>query len=407
MPAKPTLAALARVLAPALLGWYTLDRALKLAAVVAFFRRPAPPAPPAWPGVTLVQPITRGRHDLAPILRARRALDYPGAVRHLVVCDRADHATQERCRALLGPGATILLADPDGGAIASKVAKLQVALPQLDGEIACFVDDDVALPPTALQALVAPLARDEVGATFGLARYISWGTVWSSLMSLFVNSNALLSYLPLAALTEPFTITGHCFALRRATLAAIGGLDGLDRRIDDDHEFARRVRARGLRIVQTPLLYDVTNELDSPAAYHAQLKRWFVFPGRAMLPALSPRERLIVALGGLGTAIPGLLALLALLTGRGAARRGALLALAEFLAVQALLELAYLGRPTPPRRLILLPLVAGVTPLHILGILGAPPTIEWRGQRLYIHRGGGFTVLDGGHPPDAPASGGR
>lgn len=386
-------------LAVALLLAYALDRLLKLAAVAAFFRRRPPPAPVRWPDVVLVQPVTRGRHDLGPPLRARRALDYPGAIRHLIICDRDDAASQRRCRDLLGGAATIVLAAPDGGSIATKVAKLRAASPYLDGAIVCCVDDDVILPPDALRLLVAPLADPAIGATFGVARYESWGTVWSSLMSLFVNSNALLSYLPLTYLAAPFTITGHLFALRRADLAATGDFAGLEGRIDDDHELARRLRRSGLRLAQTPLIYAVTNDLDSPAAYAAQLRRWFVFPRQAMLPQLAARERAVLGLGSVGIFIPGILALLALAGRRRVAIRCAGLALALFLGGQGTLEWRYLGGRTPPRRLPLLPVVGVATPQHILAVLVAPPIVEWRGQRLRIARGGAFTVLDGGAGP--------
>lgn len=61
-------------------------------------------------------------------------------------------------------------------------------------------------------------------------------------MSVFVNANALFSYIPITYLTEPFTVTGHCFALSRETFADVGGFTDLERRVDDDHEIARRVR---------------------------------------------------------------------------------------------------------------------------------------------------------------------
>ena len=48
-----------------------------------------------------------------------------------------------------------------------------------------------------------------------------------SAISSFVNANALLSYIPLTYLTEPFTITGHCYALRRAIFDAVGGLEDM------------------------------------------------------------------------------------------------------------------------------------------------------------------------------------
>lgn len=81
------------LLSGTLLALFAADRALKLAAVAHFFRRPAPLDNGVWPSVTLVQPITSAAHDHAPILAARRALTYPGAVQHLPVCDRADLAS--------------------------------------------------------------------------------------------------------------------------------------------------------------------------------------------------------------------------------------------------------------------------------------------------------------------------
>ena len=397
-PARPSGSArativLGRVLPRALLALFATDRALKLAAVTQFMRREWPAVRTPWPSVTLVQPITRAPHDFTPILTVRRLLDYPGTVQHLPVCDRADLASQARCRALLGDDVAILLVDPDGGTIATMVAKVRAALPHISGEIVCFVDDDVTLPPDALQTLIAPLMQQGVGATFGVARYIAWGTIPSSLMSMFVNANALLSYLPLTYLTKPFTVTGHCFALRHATLTAIGGFGDDPDRIDDDHELARRVRAHGLRIVQTRLIYDVTNSLDSFSAYRVQMRRWFIFPRQAMLPYLHSRERALLSLGSIGGILPALLLVLVLLTRRCSALGAYLVALLLAACVQLRLERAYLGSVTPPRRWLLFPFVVTITPAHILALLAARPIVEWRGQRLYVHDGGTFTVL--------------
>lgn len=386
---------------------YLLDRALKLLAIAAFFRRPRPPAPARWPSVTIISPITRARHDLRLPLAARAQLAYPSPQQHLIVCDAGDLATQALVREVLAQHpawpATMLLAEPDCGSIASKIAKLNVALAQASGELLVFVDDDVSLRPDALSVLLPYLDQPGAGAVFGLACYTAWQNLPSSLLSGFVNANALTSYIPLSYLTEPYTITGHCFALRRELFERIGGLSGMEQRIDDDHELARRVRAAGLRCVQTPLVYEVANPLPTLAAANAQLKRWFVFPRQAMLPFLSRRESLLTALASLGNLLPPLVFGLSIVrwlagTANGSPpptiHRPPSIVLAAFYASYAIGE-GYLGRRTPWRRWPLLLLTALLNPPHILALLAGGTEIEWRGQRLRALPGGKFELIAG------------
>ena len=376
---------------------FASDRLLKLAAVAHFFRR-TPPAPPhEWPTVTLLQPVSRSVHDLHGTLATRAALRYPAPVKHLLICDAADDVSQAICRSLMAAhpdwSATLLLAESHDGSVASKINKLMAALPQATGDVLCFVDDDIALRPDALRVLVPCLLQTGIGAVFGLACYTNWRTLPSSLMSGFVNANALLSYIPLSYLAEPFTITGHCFALRRDVFNAVGGFEGMAQRIDDDHELARRVRAHGLRCVQTPLIYDVDNHMATIASYRAQFKRWFVIPRETMMPWLTPREQAVSLLGSFGNLLLPLLGLLALGTRRRAALGSFSASMALFAAVYAWCERAYLKRRIPLRRWPLLLMVALLTPLQVLAALLSDDEIEWRGQRLRVRRGGRFEVL--------------
>lgn len=378
-----------------LLGLYVLDRAAKLAAVVHFFRRPAPPAPEQWPSLTLIQPITAGATALAANLDSRLGDRYHGTVEHLLVCDAADTTSQAVCHAAIrraaGVNARVITVERDG--IAPKITKMQAALQDTWSDIVCFVDDDIAFRPDSLDRLVRHLLQPGAGAVFGLASYVWWRDVPSSLMSLFVNANALLSYVPLVYLAEPFTITGHCYAVRRATFDALGGFADMDHLIDDDHDLARRIRRHGLRNVQTPLIYDVSNDLPTMRDYQKQMKRWFVLPRQTMMPEMTRREQAVSALGSAGNLVPTLLALIAL-AGRSAATLRALLAsIALAASIQWLLETRYTGRATPLRRWLLFPLVIVLTPVQIIAALVSDDTIEWRGQRLQVERGGEFRTL--------------
>jgi ceramide glucosyltransferase len=376
---------------------FCLDRLLKAAAVVHFFRRRRPVAPAHWPSVTLLQPITRGVYDLAYNLTRRLELDYPAPIQHLFICDAGDLASQAICQAVRSnhPQADVhtVLVAAEPGALATKVEKLQASLPQATGEVVCFVDDDVGPRPTALRELIPYLEQPQAGAVFGLACYTNWRTFWSSAMSSFVNANALLSYIPLTYLTEPFTITGHCYALRRAIFDAVGGLEDMIGRIDDDHELARRLRRRGLRCIQTPMIYDVDNNLPTLAAYLAQMRRWFVFPRLLMAPYLSQRDRAATALGSAGTLLPSLIGLLALVSRSRRALRGLAIVFGAFAAVYLAGERRYLGRTTPLRRLVALPIAAVIAPLQIVSGLLAGDQVQWRGQRLRIRHDGVAEVL--------------
>ncbi|QBD77909.1 glycosyltransferase [Ktedonosporobacter rubrisoli] len=386
-----------RGFAYSLLATFALDRVLKLAAITHFFHSDTPQPSRIWPTVTLLQPITRGASGLANNLRSRTQLDYPGHLEHLFICDVHDEVSQKACTSLMAElpdlDAQLLLVDAIQGPIAAKTEKLLAALPRARGEILWFVDDDIALRPDALRIMIPYLFQPQVGAVFGLACYTNWQTLWSSLMSIFVNANALLSYIPLTYLADPFTITGHCFALRREIFQRAGGLTAMEERIDDDHELARRVRHLGLRCVQTPMIYDVNNELSSRTAYTKQMKRWFIFPRQAMAPYLTLREQGVTLLGSITQLIPALLALLALFTWKRPAFQALITSLGLFGAIYALGEICYLQRRTPASRWPLLPIVALLAPLQVLWSLAASPEIEWRGQRWRILRGGKMEVL--------------
>lgn len=377
---------------------YLLDRFWKILAVVLFFRRPPPPVPAQWPSLALLCPMTRSPNDLQSVLIARAHLAYPGQHECLLICDREDSATQAICATVMRRyptwSARIILVAPDQGTMASKIAKLRTALPETRGEVLCFVDDDILLRPDALRILVPYVMQPATGAAFGLACYTRWQTLAESLMSGFVNTNALLSYVPLTYLVKPFTVTGHCFALRREVFTAIGGLEGMEERIDDDHELARRVRRSGLRNVQTPLVYDVDNRLARLRDYHLQMRRWLVIPRQTMLPYLGRRERSAMLFGSLGSLLPPLLLLLALVTRRRVPCMTLGLSLGYVAATQALLERMYLGRAMPLREVLLLPILNWLMPLYIGLISLGNNTIVWRGQRLRVERGGTYTIIE-------------
>ena len=400
---------------------YALDRGLKLLAVHRFLRRPPPAAPASWPSVTLLQPITRGASDLPTALARRAALNYQGHLQHILICDAGDDTTIPLCRSWLAAhpeiDAQLLTLDPgtapgqpadpaptkqlqsppsqghspDLPRITTKVEKLRAALPHATGEILAFVDDDILLRPDAVDLLVRHLQDRRAGAVFGLAVYTNWSNIPSSLLSTFVNANALLSYIPLTYLADPYTITGHFYALRREVFAAVGGLDGMEGRFDDDHELARRIQRCGRKNVQTAVIYDVDNQLSAFDGYTNQMRRWFIIPRQTMAPYLTPYQQFVSLLGSVGNLIPPLLAALTLLGGIILAPFA--LTMTLYAAAYAWCEHAYLARTTPLKRWPWVLLSALIAPLQALaGFLGSSD-FYWRGQHIRLHPGGRYAIL--------------
>lgn len=378
---------------------FALERIVKFAAAIRFFRRARRAQPAPWPTVTLLQPITRGASNLPSALASRAVLNYPATMQHLFICDAGDEATREIVAAHMARfpqmQAAVILVEPDTvvTSVASKMRKLQIALPHATGEVYCFLDDDVTLRPEALRVLMPHLYQEQAGVIFGLPCFTNWQTSWSSLISMLVNAHMLLNFVALASVTAPVRINGHVFALRREIFACVGGLDGLETQIDDEYEIARRVKQHGYQAIQTPLIYDIDNVLDSAQAYIQQCKRWFVMPRQAMMPSLSLREKLIFSLFSFTLPLPGIVALLAMLTFRRSAWRGAAISLVVFGTIYALCERMYLHRSMPLHRWLLLPVVAFFVPLQILWTLFLSNEVEWRGQRLLLRRDGTVEIV--------------
>jgi len=372
---------------------YLIDRAWKVAAIRHFFQQAPPPEPAKWPSLSLIQPVTTSPNDLRAVLTIRAQAYYPGKLEQILVLDAQDAASQALCHTLMAQFPAwqpqLVLANALNG-MAIKTVKQLAGLGVAAGEVLCFIDDDILLRPDTLATLVRYL-QPGVGATFGLACYTNWRSTWGGLMSAFVKANALLNYIPLTYLTDPYTITGHIYALRRIDFDAIGGLGGMDQRLDDDHELARRVIRTGLKNRQTPAIYNVDNELPTPRSFLEQMKRWFIFPRELMLPGIHLRQKISTFANSLPNLLPGLVLLLAF--ANFPARLGLAACLAVFYGIYLWSEHRILKETTPAWGWPLLLLVALILPFQILFLLFSNNTILWRGQRMRVKRDGRYEPI--------------
>ena len=382
----------------ALLALALVERVWKHLAVVRFFRRPSNSEGlgVSRPLVSIIQPILSGDPALAGGLAAN--LDAPSAYRRefLWLVDTDDAAAQAICADLIASHPQVdvrmILLPPPAVTENPKLIKLVAGARAAQGEIICVLDDDTRMPPYGLEQLLPALDTPGVGLAFGLPYYVSFDSIWSALVACFVNSNSLMTYLPYASLSEPLTINGMCYALRRDVLEAIGGFGGLEHIVADDFAVAQRVRAGGYRLVQTGLRHAIATTVDGPGAYARIIQRWLIFPRESLMRHLAPRKLALFYGVTLMPLAGPWLALLGIF-GRGPNRALGLAYLVYSYVIFAHLEAAYLGNPTPRRWRWLVPFVYLLTPIQALAALLSPQRINWRGHLIAVEPGGGIRIL--------------
>jgi ceramide glucosyltransferase len=363
-----------------------------------FFRRPVPPAAREPARVSIVQPILSGDPTLAECLQANLTVKSRYKLEFIWLIDSDDPTAQALCRELAATHrqhpVRIVTLPPPGQRANPKTIKLIAGLEHAHSDVICVLDDDTRLPDWGLEECLPFLDQPAAGLAFGLPYYRSFETFWSSLVSLFVNAQSLPTYIPYTALTEPFTINGMFYAARRDVLEQVGGFAGLEGILADDFAIARRFRAHGYRLVQTPLRHAISISVRGPRHYLSIFQRWFIFPRESLLRHLNRYDRGLVY--GLAVA-PALfpLVLLAALRLKPSAKLWAYSVL--YFGHSALafghFNAAYLGRATPARYVWAAPAIEVLFPLQLLAALVSRQRIVWRGHVMQVERGGGFHFI--------------
>lgn len=374
------------------------ERAWKHWMVVRFFQRPLP-TPAADPElVSIIQPVLSGDPTMLTCLERGLQLKSHYRLEYIWLADSDDGPGQRICQQLMGryperAVQLITLPAPLEGQN-PKTVKLIAGAQAAKGEVLCVLDDDTMLPDDGLERCLPFLDQPGVGLAFGLPYYVNFSDAWSSMVSSFVNSNSLLTYIPYTVLTQPFTINGMFYALRREVLAAVGGFEAIVQIFADDFAMAQLIRSHGYRLAQTPLCHGISTQVEGPRHYLSLIQRWFVLPRESLLRHLSLRDRLIVyALGLVPALFPLLLLAYLLLRPSRRALAYTLLYSGYSFAIFAYCNRRYLGEASPWRKAWWVPVIQVVFPLQLLVALLSPQRINWRGNIVRVERGGGFRYV--------------
>lgn len=332
--------------------------------------------------LTVVQPILSGDPQLEDALAA--TLEACPRSRVVWLVDEGDDegrraADAARARHPLAR-VDVVACPPCPPGAGPKAFKLAIAEPRIRTEAFAVVDDDTRVTAAGVAALLDGLRIADVST--GLPSYEPGPGGWSGLVAQFVNDQAILTYLPTSALGPARAVNGMTWAMRRDSLARLGGFAPLAGLLADDLAIAARVRTAGGVVDQTEVPQQVSTTVPDARSYRELMHRWMVFATLALRSEPSGWRAALVA----AYAVPSVL--LAAVVGLAVVRpswprvAAALAVLVARSAVIATAQHAVAGRVRhDPLRSLAAELAL---PAQFAGAL-IDPRIVWRSSRYVVH----------------------
>jgi ceramide glucosyltransferase len=163
-------------------------------------------------------------------------------------------AVVDRLRAEFPQLPIALVVDPRVHGTNPKVSNLMNMLPHARNDWLVLADSDISVPADYLVHVTAPLIDPGVGIVTCLYRGITQDGIWAEVGRLFIDD----WFAPSVRMAHTFGSTrfafGSTIALRRDTLAAIGGLEVLRDTLADDFWLGELGRQHGLRTVLSDMV---------------------------------------------------------------------------------------------------------------------------------------------------------
>jgi ceramide glucosyltransferase len=326
------------------------------------------------PAVTILKPLCGAEPDLCRCLRTFCVQDYPHYQIVFGVQDPADAALEavDRLQADLPAADIAVVIDERSHGSNAKISNLANMLPAARHPILVVSDSDVIVDPGYLRRVTAPLADETVGLVTCLYRAQPVGGGWSHLVALFINE----WFMPAVRMARLFGnaafTSGVTIALRRQTLARLGGFAAVADVLADDYWLGERTRRLGLRTIVADGIVDTVVAEPSFASVCRHELRWL-----RTIRSVQPHSYRLL---GISFSLP-LIVLGTLLAGAGSIALGL-----AGVTVAARVLLHYLARPaTTP--LWLVPL-ADLLAFALWCWSFASRRVRWRAAVLEVERDG-------------------
>ncbi|HYK92296.1 MAG TPA: bacteriohopanetetrol glucosamine biosynthesis glycosyltransferase HpnI [Acidobacteriota bacterium] len=252
---------------------------LSLLAVVRFRTRRQGPPPRAFsslPAVTILKPVHGLEKNQLENLRSTCLQDYPEFQVVFSVQELDDPAIplliglQEE----FGAGRVTLAIENCKAGTNGKINNMIGALKHARHDYLVISDSDVHLRPDYLKTIVAPLADPQVGCVCTLYKAACANSWFEKMELLSLNADFMANVIFAHVTGASRFCLGASAALRRSTLAEIGGLEALADYLVEDYEMGRRIWISGKKIAVVPYFVDTMVDLKSPAQWWSHQVYW-------------------------------------------------------------------------------------------------------------------------------------
>jgi ceramide glucosyltransferase len=348
------------------------------------YRGVRPPAPAAWPAISVLKPLAGVDEGLEENLASFFEQGYPQFEILFAVRSASDPAVAvlEKLRARYPAVSSRLIVTGEPPYPNAKVYSLDLMLAAAGNRLVVMSDSDVRVGPDLLNAVAAEFADEKLGLATCPYRAVPGRSFWSTLEALGLNTEFIGGVLVARLLDGMKFALGPTIAARREALDAIGGFDAVKDFLAEDFVMGNRVAARGFGVILSS--YAIEHRIGAQR-FGANLRH------RLRWNRSTRRSR---PWGYVGQVFTNPLPLALILW---AVRPGwwpVLAAAAVFRAVAAWATSQLVLRDPLTRRLWwLVPLqdIAGFL-AWIGGFFGN--TILWRGRKYYLRRDGRFELIE-------------
>jgi ceramide glucosyltransferase len=367
------------------LGWAALGLSLigsayMVAAAItlrAFFARPVPAPARRGDAVTILKPLHGAEPRLADNLATFLAQDHGGPIQLLCGVQRPDDpaiAAVEALRARFPQARIDLIVDPTPHGANGKVANLINLEPHIAHGVAVLSDSDMVVGPDYLSGLLAALDAPGTGAVTIAYNGRGDAGFWSRIAAAGLSWQFLPGVVFGTAHGLARPCMGSTIAMRRETLAAIGGFAAFADVLADDYAIGEAIAAHDLKVAMPAMLVTHASSEQSFGALWRHELRWGATV-RDVVPVA-------YAMGVIGIPFPLALLAIPVLPLPGLALAG--LALLARLAVAVVADRRGGARTAP---LWLLPLRDCLTFTVFIASL-AVRSVDWRGATLRMEQRG-------------------